>query len=320
MKRVRFGRTEAEVSTVGVGTWSYGGPRSVKGHAVGWAGYSEVDARAALCRAWELGINHWDTADAYGDGQAERLIGSVWGEVPRNDIFVATKVGWLPGPYGRYYHPDQIRKQLEASLTNLKIDTIDLYYLHHCDFGPADRYLEEACEVLAELRKQGRFRFLGLSDWNAAKILRLAPVVDPDVVQPYRNLVDNSYVTSGLASHVVNHDLGVAFFSPLQHGLLLGKYDQPQQFPEGDMRSRVPEFQDPQRLARLRRLAAEMQHRFPDHPQPVLHALVDSLLADSPTGSVLIGQRDVRQVDAASTLGEPLSVDKALEIARLYQH
>lgn len=320
MRRVRFGRTEAEVSVIAVGTWSYGGARTVKGRGVGWSGHSDSDALAALRRAWEDGINHWDTADAYGNGASERLIGSVWDEIPRGDIFLATKCGWLPGEYSGYYHPKQIRKQLEASLTNLRTEVIDLYYFHHCDFGPRDRRLDEAIDLVRRFRDEGKIRFIGLSDWNAGKILRLAPAIDPDVVQPYRNVLDNSYATSGLGAYVANNDLGVAFFSPLKHGVLLGKYDQPQVFEDGDMRNQVPEFGDAGWLAHFRRMASEMQSRFADHPQPVLHALVDSLLADSPTGSVLLGQRNATQARAAATLGEPLSVDEALAIARLYQH
>lgn len=319
MKRVRFGRTEAEVSVIAVGTWSYGGARTVKGRGVGWSGHSDSEALEALRHAWENGINHWDTADAYGAGASERLIGSLWDDVPRDKIFLASKVGWLPGEHRGYYHPEQIQQQLEASLRNLDTEVIDLYYFHHCDFGPRDRRLDDAIDLMRRFRDEGKIRFIGLSDWRATKILRLAPIIDPDVVQPYRNVLDNSYVTSGLAAYVARHDLGVAFFSPLQHGVLLGKYDQPHVFDDGDMRNQVPEFSDAGRLAHFRRLAGEMEKRYADHPQPVLHALVDALLADSPTGSVLLGQRNRRQAEAAATLGEPMSVDESLAIARLYQ-
>lgn len=319
MNTIRLGRTGVQVSRIAVGTWSFGGVRAVKGRGVGWSGHSDRDALAALRRAFEGGINHWDTADSYGDGASERLIGSIWGQVPREEIFLASKVGWLKGPHRDYYHPEQIRTQLEASLENLHTDVIDLYYLHHCDFGPRDRRLDDAVELMHRFREEGKIRFIGLSDWSAGKILRLTSIVDPDVVQPYRNVLDNSYVTSGLGAYVANNDLGAAFFSPLKHGVLLGKYGRPQEFPEGDLRRRVPEFSDAGRLTLFRRLAATMAKRFPDHPEPVLHALVDSLLADSRTGTVLLGQRNHRQAEAACTLGDPLSVDEALEIARLYQ-
>ena len=86
----------------------------------------------------------------------------------------------------------------------------------------------------------------------------------PDVVQPYRNLIDDTYESSGLKRWVDAHDLGVAFFSPLKHGLLLGKYDRPQEFPQGDFRSGIPQFRDAAFLARMRRLRDEISKRFAD--------------------------------------------------------
>ena len=160
MKTVRFGRTGVEISTVSLGTWAHGGPNIVSGRPVGWFGVSESDVRRSLKLAWEKGINHWDTADVYGDGRAEQLMGESWDDVPRDQIFLATKVGWDPGSHHHYYHPEQMRRQLEASLRNLRTDHIDLYYLHHCDFGPNGEYLDEAVDLLRSFRDQGKIRFM----------------------------------------------------------------------------------------------------------------------------------------------------------------
>ena len=317
MRTVRFGRTDERVSAVALGTWAHGGPRRQSGIAVGWGGHDDDEAVAALVRAAELGITHWDTADAYGDGRSERLIGAAWESVDRRAIFLATKVGWLKGPYDHYYHPEQVRSQLERSLANLRTDVIDLYYLHHCDFGPDDARLDDALEVLHRAREAGKIRYIGLSDWKAKKILRLCPRVDPDVVQPYRNVMDDGYAGSGLDRWVEEHDLGVAFFSPLKHGLLLGKYDAPPEFEQGDMRGRVPAFRDEELLRRLRSHRDEIVGRV-RHPHPVLHALVGALLEDSPTASVLLGQRRPRQVESAATLGDPLDAETAAWVRRLY--
>jgi aryl-alcohol dehydrogenase-like predicted oxidoreductase len=318
MRRVRFGRTEQKVSAIGFGTWAHGGPMTVGNQPVGWSGHDELKAREALMRAWELGINHWDTADVYGDGQAERLIGSLWEDLPRAEIFLATKVGWDRGRYPHYYHPDLIRARAERSLELLRTDRIDLYYLHHCDFGRNDRYLEPAAECLLRLREEGKVRFLGLSDWSSKKLARVSAKMDPDVVQAYRNVLDDSYEASGLKGWVEKNDAGVAFFSPLKHGLLLGKYRQPKEFPEGDMRSRFPAFRDRRLLERLRANRAAIIDRFPHHPEAPLHALTGYLLADAPTGSVLVGQRDRKQAEAAATLGEALGLEDALRVSQLY--
>lgn len=319
MRTLRFGRTGVTVPAISLGTWGHGGPRTSEGISVGWSGHDDHTARAALIAAHRAGITHWDNADAYGDGHSEELMGTVWSEVPREDIFLATKFGWVKGPSGHFYDPEFLRSQCERSLRNLRTDVIDLYYFHHCDFGENDQYFDDALAAMRRLRDEGKIRFIGLSDWSAAKIMRFIDRVDPDVVQPFYNVVDHEYETSGLPEWVRAHDLGVAFFSPLKHGLLLGKYDEPVQFPEGDFRSRIPEFGDSTSLARLRRAAAATRERFADHPEPVLHALAGTLLAGNPTATVLLGQRNPRQVEAAARIGEALSEAEAEWVRAAYR-
>lgn len=239
--------------------------------------------------------------------------------MPRSAIFLATKFGYLQGPAGRPYEAAFMRAQLEASLRNLRVDSIDLYYLHHCNFGENDQFLAEAVETAHRFRDEGKVRFLGLSDWDAARIVRFLPRLDPDVVQPFRNVVDDDYETSGLRALVVERDLGVAFFSPLRHGLLLGKYDAPQHFEEGDFRRNVPGFEDAASIARLRQLREVVTKHFAGHPEPVLHALTGALLTGNPTATVLLGQRTPRQTAAAAVLGEALGASDAAWVRGLYQ-
>lgn len=319
MIQIRLGRTGTHVSSVSLGTWGHGGTRISDGNSVGWSGHDDEQARNAIITAFEHGINHWDTADVYGDGNAERLIGTVWDEIDRDEVFLATKVGWDRGNHPHYYHPALVRERLERSLKLLQTDRIDLYYFHHCDFGPDDRYLDDAMEIFAEARAQGKIRWVGLSDWDGSKIARLIDRVDPDVVQPFRNVVDDDWESSGLRREVENRDLGVAFFSPLKHGLLLGKYDEPTEFPEGDFRSGVEEFRDPEFIARMKRAKQAVENRFEGFDEPVLHALVGTLLEDAPTACVLLGQRNERQALAAAKVGGALSHDDADWIRRLYR-
>lgn len=319
MRRIRLGRTDTKVSAISVGTWGHGGARTVRGRPVGWSGHDDGLAASALRRAHELGLNHWDTADVYGDGQAESLIGALWGDIPREEIFLASKVGWDPGPYRHFYDPEQIRRQLARSLTLLSTDRIDLYYFHHCNFGPGEKYLDDAIDLFHQFQAEGKIRFIGLSDWKASKIARYAPRIDPDVVQPYRNVVDNTYRSSGLESWIEDHDTGVAFFSPLKHGLLTGKHDRPPDFGDGDHRSGIQDFQNPEVLAHYRRCRAELQDRFATQPEPVLRALVGALLADTPTGCALVGLRRPEHAEAAAAAGEPLSNKDAKWVRELYR-
>lgn len=272
-----------------------------------------------MLTGFDRGIDHWDTADVYGDGQAERLIGSMWGEIDRRKVFLATKVGWNRGNHDHYYHPDLIRERLERSLELLRTDYVDLYYYHHCDFGPEDRYLADALAVMRDAKERGQIRFIGLSDWDSSKIARLADRVDPDVVQPFRNVIDDTWESSGLKRIVEEHDLGVAFFSPLKHGLLLGKYEEPTGFPEGDVRNRVEEFRDPAFIGRMKEAKRTIEERFHGESEPVLHALVGAILEDAPTSCVLLGQRNERQARAAASVGEPLSHEAAEWVREVYR-
>lgn len=319
MRKARLGKTGVDVSAIACGTWAHGGAKKVGGMEVGWSGHDDARATDALVAAYESGITHWDTADAYGDGHAERLIGGLWDRVPRDEVFLASKVGWDPGSFKHFYHPSLVAERIDRSLRYLRTDRIDLFYLHHCDFGPQDRFLDGAVEVLRRAREAGKIRFIGLSDWSSEKVARYAPRVEPEVVQPYRNVVEDTYQTSGLKSWVDDNDAGVAFFSSLRHGLLLGKYQEPTRFPTGDHRNRIAEFGDAAALARLRRCREAVERRFPERPEAVLHALTGALLSDAPTGCVLLGMRRRRHAVAAAGLGEPLSADDALWVRKLYR-
>jgi aryl-alcohol dehydrogenase-like predicted oxidoreductase len=320
MRTIPFGRTNTRVPAVSLGTWGHGGPNvTAAGASVGWTGHDDAQAKEALVAAYRAGMTHWDTADAYGNGHAEELIGEVWSEVPRAEIFRATKFGYVYGPANHPYDPKFMREQAERSLRNMRTDVLDLHYFHHCDFGPNDRYLDGALETMHRLREEGKVRFIGLSDWNASAIMRVIERIDPDVVQPYRNLVDDDYESSGLKQHVDTHNLGVAFFSPLKHGLLLGKYDAPVTFEEGDFRSGVADFSNAEAIARYKRASTLTRERFASREEPVLHAVVGALLTDNPTACVLLGQRNARQVAAAAAVGEALSSDDAQWVRTQYR-
>lgn len=312
MRKVKLGRTGVEVPVISVGTWSYGGKNTSGPVSVGWSGHDPAQAEAALRECHALGLTHWDTADVYGNGRSEELIGRVLPGLPRDELFLASKVGWDKGGHEQAYHPEVIRTHLERSLKNLGVEQLDLFYLHHCDFGPSDASLDDAVALLRELRDQGKFRFVGLSDWDSSKIMRVIERVDPDVVQPYRNVAADTYASSGLKAWIDEHEAGVAFFSPIRHGLLLGKHAEPQAFPEGDFRQNVAGFADAHLLEELRAKAAQLRERLGGGEEAVLRGLLQPLLSDAPTGCVLLGLRSpeqVRQGAAAAAALEPAEVE-----------
>lgn len=306
MRKIILGKTGAEVSAISLGTWSYGGANKQGETPVGWEGQNDDDSINALLRCHEIGINHWDTADVYGNGRSEIVIGSLWGQIPRTDIFLATKVGWDIGDYGHFYHPVHMRKQMEQSLINLQTDCVDLLYLHHCNFGKQDEFFNDALETVRRFQEEGKTRFVGLSDWDLFKIMKYIDAAQPDVVQPYRNVKDDTYGPSGLKDWIDKHNSGVCFFSPIKHGLLTGKYTEPVAFGDGDFRTNVNDFTKTDVIKKMQENKILLEDRFSDHPYPVMRGIIDALLFDAPTGCVLLGQRNVEQVNIASTLGEKL--------------
>ncbi len=319
MRKIILGRTKVSVSAISLGTWSYGGENKIGRKSVGWGNQHESDSKSALRKAWEKEINHWDTADVYGEGKSEKIIGEMWKTIPRESIFLATKVGWDMGPFSHWYHPKHIKHKIETSLKNLNTDYIDLMYLHHCNFGKQNEYFDDALETLKNFQAQGKIRFIGLSDWSNDRIIKYLNACDPDVVQPYRNIMDNTYEDSGLKKIINKNNLGVCFFSPLKHGLLTGKYKAPTNFKDGDHRSGIKDFQNLKTIKNILINCDELKKKFSHHEHPIMYGVVNSLFFDSPTGCVLLGQRNVNQVNIASSLGDILSEQETNWVKSLFK-
>ena len=319
MEYITLGKTQSKVSKISLGTWSYGGASTSGKQSVGWADQDDSDSKKALLKAYDLGINHWDTADVYGDGRSESIIGKMWKEVSRNEIFLATKVGWDMGSYDHWYHPSKMIENMERSLNNLNTECVDLMYLHHCNFGKNEEFFDDALDVLTKFLESGKTKFIGLSDWSDKKIMQYIDRVSPDVVQPYRNVMDDSYEISGLKNYIDSNNVGVCFFSPIKHGLLTGKYKKPPKFKDGDYRKNVEAFNNQEIIDLLLTNKEKLSDRFSNHSQPVMHGLISPILEDAPTGCVLLGQRNEEQVVKASQLGDGISKEDAEWVKKLYK-
>ena len=318
MRQVTLGRTKVPVSAVSLGTWAFGGANMSGKIPVGWSGQKDADSKNALIHAWELNINHWDTADVYGEGKSEKLIGELWNTIPRQDIFLATKVGWDMGPYSHWYNPEHMKHKMERSLKNLKTDYVDVMYLHHCNFGNNDEYFDKALETIQQFQKDGKTRFIGLSDWSAKKIVRYINKCNPDIVQTYRNIMDDNYKSSGLKNYIDKNNIGVCFFSPIKHGLLTGKYKSPTTFEIGDHRSKVKQFIDKSIISKMEQNKNILEKKYSNEKNAVMYGIVNSLFYDSPTGCVILGQRNTEQVEIASSLGEIIPKKESEWIKSLY--
>ena len=155
MQMRTLGRSDLTVSAIGIGGWAIGGPDTNLNMDMGWGGTDDDQSLEGLIKAFELGANHFDTADVYGHGHSERLIGRFLKQVPRYTVVIGTKVGYFRGCAPNAYHPLHIRHQLEMSLSNLGTDYIDIYYFHNFHFGIHDEYLLAAIEMMNRLQRRG---------------------------------------------------------------------------------------------------------------------------------------------------------------------
>src|SRR5450432_1985685 len=163
MKYRNLGSSDVKVSEISLGCWTMGGPNWSNGNPIGWGDVNEDEITSAIKIGLDKGVNHFDNADVYGNGRAERMLARVLKKlgVKNTDIVIATKVGHFAGTAEHAYEPSHIRHQCEQSLLNLKRDYIDLYYFHHGAFGPRDQYLHPAAEVMDKLVQEGKVRIKG---------------------------------------------------------------------------------------------------------------------------------------------------------------
>src|ERR1700722_9725983 len=169
MKYRTLGNSGVKVSEISFGCWTMGGLNWVNGSPNGWANVDEDEITAGIKSAIDAGVNHFDNADVYGNGRAERMLSRVFDRlgVKSTDFVVATKIGHFPGTAEHAYEPAHIRHQCEQSLINLDRDYIDLYYFHHGSFGENDRHLHPTAATLGALVKEGKVRLKGQSPYSA---------------------------------------------------------------------------------------------------------------------------------------------------------
>ncbi len=232
----KFGNTELMVSEIGFGAWAIGGPAMVGDLAIGWGNVDDNVSVEALKKSFELGINFYDTADFYGFGHSEELIGKVFGN--RNDVIIATKVGHRVenNQILLDYSKNHILKSCEESLKRLKRDYIDFYQLHSAKLN----HLEDGqcIEAMQELKSQGKIRYWGIS------LNTFNPYPEAEFLIN-RNLADGFQIafniinqrTLKLIETASQKGYGVIARIPLQFGLLAGKFTKETRFNKDDHRS-----------------------------------------------------------------------------------
>lgn len=314
------------VSAVGAGCWTIGGPAANNGVPIGWDGVDEARALAGLERAYELGVTLFDTADVYGLGRSERLVGRLLDTIPREQVTVSSKVGYFTGTAAHPYLPRQMRRQLETTLDNLRTSYLDLYCFHSADFGPADVHLDATVAQMNAFRAEGLVGAVGMrapnefaAEWvsspnggkrgaDATRFLHLYDAIRPDVVMTRYNLLSPLYdpAETDIFALARSRGTGVLIKQVLAQGLLLATpATAARAYSEGDHRSRDPQFRAPVRAA-ITETAQNIRDHFGDIGSR--RAALRFALQRHPYAAVLVGFRDATQIEQNITsLGEPLT-------------
>jgi len=229
----RLGRNGPEVSAIGLGCM---------GMSEFYVGGSEQESIATIHHALDRGVTFLDTADMYGWGKNEELVGRAIAD-RRDEVFLATKFGNVRGPNGEFLgvrgDPEYVRSACEGSLRRLGVETIDLYYQHRVDTTVP---IEDTVGEMARLKDEGKIRFLGLSE-AAPRTIRAAHATSPiTAVQTELSLWSRDAESEVLPT-VRELGIGYVAYSPLGRGFLTGQFKSPEDFPEGDFRKNHPRFQ-----------------------------------------------------------------------------
>lgn len=305
MRYVRLGKSGLEVSVIAFGTWAFGGE---------WGAVDADAARRSVHAALDQGITLFDTAQAYGFGDAEELLGAaLWEQVPRERVIVATKGGLRVSGDDMLRDSTRhwLRNGLEASLRHLRTDYIDLYQVHWPD---EQTPTEETAEALEDFVREGKVRHVGVSNYGPGQMDELGRFGRVETLQPPYHMFRRG-IEDEILPYCAAHDIGVLVYSPLAEGLLGGRMSADMQLPDDDWRSSSPDFNgEPFRrnLAVAERLEQIAARRGMSLPQlgvawtlshPAVHVAIfgsrqPSHLADTAAAADMeLGEQERREID-----------------------
>ena len=292
MEKRKLGQTGLELSVMGLGTWAMGGG----GWKFGWGPQEDKQSAAVVLRAVELGINWIDTAPLYGLGHAEEIIGKTLKGL-REKPLVATKFGITWDEKRRMSHclkKDSVRRELEGSLRRLKVEAVDLYQLH---WPSPEEDIEEAWDCASELVKEGKARYIGVSNFGVTQMERIKGIQKPASVQsPY------SIVRRGIEKEIIpycqNEGIGIVVYGILEKGLLTGAFSKERinNLPMDDHRKRDSAFNGPELTNNLK-TASELELEAITASRTPAQLAISKVIANSSICSVIVGARTKEQVE-----------------------
>ena len=293
MNKVRLGNSELLITRIGLGSWAIGGGDN----PYGWGAQDDADSIRAIQRALDLGINWIDTAKGYGHGHSEEIVGrAVAGR--REKVIIATKCGILWKEDGSDIYGclkrGSIQEEVESSLRRLKTDVIDLYQIH---WPLPDEDIEEGWQALADLVREGKIRYSGVSNFSVAQLERIKPIHPVTSLQPPYSMIKRE-TEKDLLGFCARNAIGVIVYSPMQSGLLTGRMTAQRvaRFPGDDWRKGNPEFQEPRLGANLK-LVEGLRPIAARRNQPVSNLAIAWALRRPEVAAAIVGARSSRQVE-----------------------
>jgi len=294
MNTKQLGNSDMFITPVGFGSWAIGGA----GWQFGWGRQSDNDSVAAIHRALELGVNWIDTAAAYGLGHSEEVVSRALAVWPGKRPLVFTKCGlrWdAKGQVSRALNSASIRKECEDSLRRLNVEAIDLYQIHWPVDGANE--LEEGWGTMAQLKREGKVRWIGVSNFSVSQLKQVQAISSVASLQPPYSLV-HPEVENEILPYCEDQGIGVIVYSPMASGLLSGAMTRERiaTLPNDDWRKQHPDFREPRltsHLALVDRLR-EVGRRHNCSPGAV--AIAWTLRNPAVTGAI-VGARKPKQVE-----------------------
>ncbi|HUK19608.1 MAG TPA: aldo/keto reductase [Bryobacteraceae bacterium] len=313
MQKKRLGNSDMEITPMGVGAWAMGGG----GWRFAWGPQDDSESIAAIRAALDRGVNWIDTAAVYGLGHSEEVVGRAVADYAGSRPYVFTKCErvWNErGEISASLKAESLRRECEASLRRLNLDAIDLYQIHWPDPEPD---IEEAWETLARLQKEGKVRWIGVSNFTVAQLEQIGKIAPITSLQPPYSAISPE-VEQEILPYCAQHGIGAIVYSPMKSGLLTGKMtkERAANFPADDFRRRVAAFQEPQ-LSRNLELADLMAKIGARHGRTPGEVAIAWTLRRPEVTAAIVGMRSARQVEGViGALEFRLAAEEIAEIDR----
>jgi len=302
MQTRKLGNSDLHITPVGYGAWAIGG----SGWQFAWGSQDDNDSIDAIHRALELGVNWIDTAAVYGLGHSEEVVARAlksWSG-PRPYVFTKCGLRWDDdGNVRKILTADSIRHEVEDSLRRLSVEVIDLYQIHWPP-DPDSAELEEGWSTLASLQRQGKVRWIGVSNFNVQQLRRAQTVASVTSLQPRYSLVHRE-AEDQVLPHCRRENIGVIVYSPMASGLLTGAMtrERAAKLSKDDWRRTHPDFIEPN-LSRNLALVERLHQIARRHSRSAGEVAIAWTLRNAVVTGAIVGARNAHQAEGVMRAGE----------------